>query len=306
MQFYIFNHTSYYTMKFFFNLLILMLVTLLSNSQEYIVPHGKDTIPCEILMINRKNLTIKEVKDGISIIYKVPRKNLSAISELVSKSPEKRFVFQLKSGLSFRFGDIDPAIDQLVRQGVTRSEAKEYYQSQKKGYNVSASAHYLLNSKQTFRNHGLGVKYRFFSSKSSYNGTFDPQDNVHLLYGELKEDIFIQFYGLSWMAQERSANEKWFYSSAFNMGVASYRDELSHLNTPRLITGSALAYELEIAAQYFISQYLSVQLATSLFSSKLKKVKQETYNHKQTVELDKDHYENLSALDICLGFSFFF
>lgn len=280
-------------------------------AQDQIITKSRDTLDCKVIKIGKNQVSFVINTSGIKSYGKFPSSEVLNVSVSPSDgkqvkqnrqwSDSDRFVISLSGGLSYLLGSTKDAVKALESQGATNAEAKKYYNEMVLGNQIKASFRYFLNP-----GYGVGANYRFFNTQGRYNGTMDPKDGVHLYYGGIKENIYMNFYGLSLYTEHYTASDKIRLFSSAAFGLTDYRNEMSVLYIPSLITGQTFSMDMEIGFRYFIRPRISVGAAASVFVGKLKKVEYSIGNFKETIELDKDNRENLSAADLSVCFSFYF
>lgn len=288
-------------MKHILWVLIALACSLTSNAQNFIVTQSGDTINGKIIKSDKNIVKIETQNSSVTTTHQF---NRSEIKEIFL--PTSRYLINLKSGFTGRKSSYNGAISQLQQKGASLGAAKKYYNSLATGYNLQASAYYIVNPHSSYLKSALGISYRLFSSEAKYNGVFNLPDNIHISRLALEEKIFIHFFGPSYYTYQQVFNEKWRLACAATVGIVKYRDEAIFFETPTLITGNSLGIDLQLALQYLLTPNLALNIDTSFFTSNLKEAKIETIQAKQTIKLEGNQTEDLGTYCLSIGLSFFF
>lgn len=112
----------------------------------------------------------------------------------------------------------------------------------------------------------------------------------------------ISYYAQTWIGTLR----KFKFNSSVSMGMATYRNESSILNSNLLITGNSFATDTNIGVEYFVRKNISFGVDLSGFFSTLKKCNITDGTNSTTTNLDADQYENVSRLDLSIGAKIYF
>ena len=272
---------------------------------------NKDTIDCKINKITHDaiffDLTTKGVKSSgklplTSILnYTISGKTIAEGQKTINTEPFERFRFGMNGGLGSLLASSKKAEDDMVSLGFSPGQVKAYYKDLRTGIYANADLTYLINP-----DYGVGIKYKFFDNKSSMEGFVDPKDGVNLIYTTYKEQIYVNFIGPAFFYQQFIRNKKslkLYY--AYSIGIATYRNEAEYLNGYYLLTGKNVGTDLSLGLEYCISRHISLAADLSIFYSSIWRMKISDGSTSHTIKLDKDNYENLSQLDLSLGFRFY-
>ena len=289
--------------------LLFLLAISIANGQDKIVTWNNDTIDCRIIKTGSKSIIFDRLEGSVRTTGKIDRLEVQRLivsgqagREPESQLPTHRIEFNVEAGPSYLVASTKDAKSAAVSQGWTQEQADSYYKKYKLGWSGSASAHWFLQPEM-----GVGLQYRIFSSGASEWVTLDPQDGVHLYYGQMKENLFLNYFGPSLKTvQSAGFDNRFRFTSSVSAGLLLYRDEVSVLQSNVLLTGKAFGATFDLSAEYMITSHVSVGVKTGIFASKLKKVTTDDGNSRNTVELPKEQYENVSALDLSAGLRFYF
>jgi len=187
----------------------------------------------------------------------------------------------------------------LTSQKLDAGEAKDYYNRLASGYHLGAILKY------NFGNYlSIGLQYRFFNTNAALYGSFDPEDGIHLYYGKLSENIYINYAGLGFYTDNIFKTRTIRIWAGISAGMAFYRNEGFHIWSPYLLTGSNLAFGPSVGIDIPVVKSVSIVAEGSWLISKVKKVKINSGTDSQSIDLDKDNYEDISNLNISAGLSF--
>jgi hypothetical protein len=314
-------------------ILFLLLLHSESFSQDRIVLITGDTLKCTIGKVTKNFIYYSQNFNGISANGKVQKSSVrewtfsstgkEQIQPVLSpemhdfkfaEEPEKPEINENKvtvnrndrlrtafsGGMGYITGNTDAVRENLQQMGVSEEDSKNYYKNLKLGYFARASAYYRIST-----DYWLGMLYHGFYSTAEIT-TSIIMDDLNMYYGRLGERYFVNFAGASFFSSGRyGKNKKIGLNSSYSIGPAFYRDEAEMYNEQILIKGTSFAQDLTIGVEYFIRPNISIGFESSLFSAKIRKIEVTTVNSSQTVELDKENFENLSRLNFSLGLVFY-
>jgi len=281
-------------------------------SQDKIITINNDTIDCKINKVSRNTIYFDLNTLGVKSSGEMPLNMVSGYIVAKKTSPEvqtktntgsdNRFRFGLSGGAGYLLGSTQNAEEQMVSQGFTLEQAESYYNDMKLGITASADISLLIPP-----DYGVGIKYKFFYNSSSTEGFIDPQDGVHLYYTTYRENIYVNFAGISFFYQQFMGSQKSLVlNSSISTGLTTYRDEAEYLHGYYLLTGKNVGIDLGIGLEYFLTSRISLGADLSVFYSSIRKVKITDGTSSSTIELDKENYENLSRIDLSAGIRIYF
>jgi hypothetical protein len=296
------------------NIPLLLLLAVICHSalaQDKIITTKNDTINCKIRKVTGKAIFFDLMVNGLKTSGDIPRSSVSnytiysqpqdpPMKQTLRTEPAlqfQRWRLGLAGGLGYLIASSKDAEKELVNRGFSKNEAKSYYNGLRLGYLGAADLTYLFPS-----GYGAGLKYKLFNNSNSQSGFFDPKDGVTLIYSKISENIYVNYLGASFYAQQwmdRSQQLK--LNSSYSLGMAMYRNETEVTGYAMLIKGNSLAMDASLGIEYFLSPHISLGIDLSAFYSTLRKVKASDGTNSQTYDLDKDNYENLSRIDLSFG-----
>ena len=283
-------------------------------SQDKIITLNYDTIDCRISKISNNTIFFEVYTKGVRSTGKISLPsvlNYTISSKPVGNKKEKRTIitdpFQrlrlgFNGGIDYLFASSKEAEAYMSDNlGITSSEAKSYYRDLKLGYHTNGSLTYLITPE-----YGAGIKYSFFSTSAGIESFVDPQDGVHLIYASYNEQIYVNYVGAVFYAQQAFGNNnKFLLNSACSFGLATYRNEAAYLKEYYLITGRNIGTDVSIGFEYFINRKISVGADLSVLFSSIRKMEITDGINSNTIDLDKENYENLSRIGFSAGIRFY-
>ncbi len=290
-------------------LLAILLFGLLAigYSQDKIITLNKDTIDCKINKLSHNTIFFDVTTMGVKSSGKIPLNRILNYTisgtagpeeqNEIKKEPFERFRLGMNGGLGYLLSSSKNAEESMVSLGFTPDKVHSYYKRMKSGIYANADLMCQISPK-----YGVGIKYKFFDTSGNIEGFVDPQDGVNLIYTTYKEQIYVNFTGTTFFYQQFIGSQKSFkLTTAYSLGLTTYRNEAEYLSGYYLLTGKNLGIDLSLGLEYFITPKLSVGADLSDFVSSIRKMKVSDGTSTTTLDLDKDNYENLSRLDFSLG-----
>jgi hypothetical protein len=204
--------------------------------------------------------------------------------------------FEISGGISYLTQKKDNAMKSMTMQGMPDELANEYYSNLKTGYHLKAKLQY--REKEHF---SIGLCYRFFNSKASIYSTFDPQDGIHLYFGKVSENIFVNYAGGELDARNIFQGHAVKINLSISAGLTFYRDENIMVLSPYLIKGKSLSFEPSLGMEIPVAKHLSIALSGSWYFSRLRKVNLDDGTNTEDYQLDKDNYIDISSIDLSCG-----
>lgn len=300
------------TRRIFLLIVFFYSLALSAHSQDKIITITKDTIDCKITKISRNTIFFDLITSGIRTEGSLPlSKVLNYTISAGGVAPEKpeslsvgsfeRIRLGISGGAGYLLASSEKAEEALTGQGLDAGKAKSYYRNMKTGWNANADLTFMITPDL-----GAGFKYKFFYTAGSVEGFFGPADGVHLIYTTYGERIFVNYYGpLVYYQQFIGQDEKIRLTSAYSFGMATYRNEAEYLNGHYLLTGKSFGTDATLGLEYFITDHFSIGADLSVFYSSIRRITMTDGKNHQTLDLDKENYENLSRMELSIGIRFY-
>lgn len=289
---------------------IALIFTILSGiAQDKIITTNNDTIDCKVIGNSTRLVRFRLISNGIETQGKLDRARVKQI--IISNEPTttkvinpifNRWRIGFSGGAGYLVADTKKGKDAAMSMGLSEDQADVYYKQLTLGWQAGANVHYFLQPDLA-----VGLNYRFFTSNADLWATMDPQDGVHMYYGKVVDNMYVNYGGISIFAsQPLTANHKLYMNSAISAGISMYRDESTLLSTSYLFTGKGFGLTFDLGMEYFILKQLSVGANLNLFGSKIRKITLNDGNSSTTIKMDKENSENISSLDLSAGMKIYF
>ena len=207
----------------------------------------------------------------------------------------------LDGGIGYRISSTKETKQMLLDQGYERPAVDSYFRGLKWGPKLAGQIHYLFHP-----DYGVGIDYQFHNSSGSIVGTINTGDMVTSFYGEVKDDVFTNYLGLSFYANDWIVYEKFKMYAQGSVGITLFRQENLTIYTPVLITGKALGTNAELGLEYFFTRKIAFGIHFNYFASTISKIDVDSGDSIKQVELDKKLKEGLGRLDLGAGFKLYF
>ena len=299
------------------------------NAQDRVILLSGDTIKCSIYKENKKYLYFKQNSKGVSTKGKISKTGVAewtyqraSLNQVTSdsqktsgllteeiltgqKEPKKTgnenpFRVSVNIGAGLLVGNSENSVEDLQNQGVPKEDAEKYVDDLVVGNIGKFTLQYQIS-----KYYWLGVIYNGFYSEANML-THINYDDYNYLYGEMGEKTFVNFVGPSFLYESKfGRNKRLGFHSSYSIGPVFYRNEVEVMRQQTLLTGVALGQNLDLGLEYFIKPCWAISLDASLFSSILKKMSVETNQYTETIDLEKEQYNNLSRFDLSVGVIFY-
>ncbi len=299
-------------------------------AQDCIVLHSGDTLQCTIQKVGKKQVHFTVMQSGVTSKGKVEKADIRELRYRVNQTVHSEDTFtgikeaeelsiqedtisgnsrqselgnirvSFNAGMGYLLGKTDVAEQSLQATGVAQQLSSDYYKQLKLGGQIKVSLLFYL-----WKDYWLGAMYSGFYTKAEIT-TPMVMDDLNMYYGKLGEHYFINFAGVSFFSGGRYGKAKKIgLNSAGSIGPAFYRNETEILNEQVLITGTALATNLNLGLEYYLQPRLGLNFEVGAFLSTLKKMKVKTPVQSQKITLDEENYENMSHLDFSVGIIYY-
>jgi len=155
------------------------------------------------------------------------------------------------------------------------------------------------------KNFGIGIKYNgIYAGSLSTNIRLLQNDLIY--HGLLSEKIGIHFMG-GFLSTRffPNTNNKHFVFVNVGAGYVRFRDNMIIINLPVKITGNTAAFVAELGYDFWVTKHLAIGFQVAMMIGSLKFIDITVGNETERVALDKLQRENLTHVDITLGFRFY-
>jgi hypothetical protein len=296
-------------------LIVLILTALLQgiSGQDRIITSTNDTIDCRITRITNDMIFFEISTKGVKSEGRIPVRDISSYQVTPSAMQEQEtrsktsfrsgsFRIAINGGIGYITSSTDAAEEAMASLGVTERNAKSYYSDLKTGYYGSADAIWMFKT-----GYGAGIRYKFFNTDATTEGYFDPGDGINIIFSDYNENIFVNYAGVSlFYEQHAGKNGNLGIYSSLSLGMAFYLNLLDFYGGNLAISGNTPGMDAGIGLEYRITPVVSAAAEASVFTGTIRKIKITDGVNEESVDLDKENYENLSRIEFSLGIRFYF
>ncbi|MCG6190803.1 hypothetical protein [Maribellus maritimus] len=279
------------------------------KAQDKIITNSNDTINCKITRVTGKAIFYAENANSLSSGKRIQRSEIKTWTIHETQAPEPNQIINeyqngkwrlsIDGGVGYRIASTKESKQNYEAQGLPSNEVDSYFRQIKTGLKASGQIHYMFWEK-----FGLGIDYQIHHSSGKITGTFNPHDSYTLLYGDLNDDVYTNYGGLSLYYQEW-LNPRYKIYYQVSMGVTFFRQENITLYSPSLITGKAFGGNTEVGFEYFLKRNVAVSVNAGFFQSTVSKIKVDNGHRTNEYDLEKEQREGLSRIDLGVGLKFY-
>ncbi len=216
-----------------------------------------------------------------------------------AENSTNKWRISVNGGAGYRIANTNDIRQSLLTEGFESSEIDSYINHWQFGIKSSGQLHYLFH-----KEYGIGIDYSFFSSSATITRILDPGDGMTLFYGDFSDKVFNNYFGPSFYFFYK-IGPRFVFNGQISMGLNLYRQESVLIFSPVLITGKSFGGNSELGLEYFILKNMAAGASIGYYRSGINKIKVNDGSSSQTIELDKEHYENLSRIDVGIGLKFY-
>jgi len=154
------------------------------------------------------------------------------------------------------------------------------------------------------RNNGFGLHYKHYLNQNK-NDSYLYVDSIQgNSIGELSDKINIDFIGASYLHKTTFFNNKMNLLLGITGGYLFYNKNNVRI-TEMLITGNTFGMLYSIGVDFKYSNKLVFGADFNLLQATMRKYTYDINGVKLTRALDKDQYENISRIDLSVGFRYY-
>lgn len=280
----------------------IILFTLNSNtfSQDLIVTKT-DSVKCKILDVDTASIEFSYLNDGIMISNTFP------ISEIISykynyfdnivstrldiKEEYPKIRWAVDGGYSRRIGRMPDGLSSVERT---------YINKLKSGFNFGTDFNFYLS-----KTYGLGIKYLYFAASSQMDDIILTDNNSgNQFYGTLSDHTVLQTIGPLFTSRLYDDKKLNFFNVSAGLGYSFYSNEGEAVISKFSIDGGCYTSFVELGYDRMISSKTAVGIRLTMLAAVLY-----SYNYTQngvqnSRSLSAEEAENLSRIDISIGFRF--
>jgi hypothetical protein len=274
--------------KLFLSVLIGLAIPSLGYSQDLIVNDEKDSIICRIKKMDEHFIYFTTLERGVKTSYAIDRSTVITYRKgyyslaatdpsYVTKRDFSSFSFGVNIGYGIRLGGLPDGFDSQMKSHISKLRTGFVYE-------LNPSFYFSENS-------GLGIHIIGFR-KSATTATD---------IGQMTDKIRITYIGPSWDTKMVSVDGKGVLKANLGLGYLGYLDNAS-LNGSMTISGGSIGLLTYLGYDFLgENQKSGLSLGLRMILGSIGKVKISSgYNSSTTIDLDEP--ENLSHIDLVIGF----
>lgn len=228
--------------------------------------------------------------------------NVSAKDLKQQEVTKERVRISIGGGAGYLTGSSREARNKLESLGFNEVDAANYYKKYKFSVPFNGSLHYLYNS-----DNGIGFTYKFYSTESEINDIVDVGDNIHSAFLQLKEKVYVNFVGISWLYYlPFLKNERFNLFTSYAFGLVNYRNEAISDSFPVLVTGNTPGLNGNLGGELFVKRDWALSAEVSYLYGVIKNITLNTGKSELVQKLEKGNYENVSQISLSLGLKIYF
>jgi len=295
-------------MKHTLILLLLLTITCSVYSQDLIVTNDGDYINCKITRvkdsyvyftfkhrneIRNTMLHISDIEEYQYNYYQVSDNyvddyNDDYVDDYEDDNYFPRFRLAINGGYSYMTAKVAESVP---------DDFKNYVKKLKSGYHFGGDLSYYFSEL-----YGVGGKCFIFKSSSS-SDIYLEDTNGDRKYGIMSDDLTITYIGPVFSTRFLNWNKKNAFLMNVSLGYMGYSSDKVIIDKYKM-KGSTLGMAFDIGYDIGISQNFSLGFQLSLLSGSLSKYSLNNGIITETVNLNKDEYENISRIDFTIGLRF--
>jgi len=177
------------------------------------------------------------------------------------------------------------------------TEIADYLSESKSGFHYGGDIALYFSE-----NSGFGLRYSAYNSDHQIDIFLENEDGTTMT-GILRDDIAIHFIGPFYSARFFNLNKRNCLVMNFGVGYLGYLND-GMLIDPLLLKGNTLGFSWDFAYDNRIAENLALGLQVSFVLGTLREYEITYLSRTETIELDKDNYDNISRIDLSLGLRF--
>lgn len=287
-------------------LFILVILGNIASAQDLIVTTKNDSIKCKI------------ERDDFDFIYYSTQKDNQAISNKIKLSEVKNIRYKyfentkVNQNIPLVVEDvyrpyrtyrlfIDGGLNLVTAKSLSTDdkELDKHLENLKLGYQYGAGVHIFGK-----RNFGYGLHYKHYFNQNK-NDSYLYIDSIEgNTIGELSDKINIDFIGASFLHKTTFFNNKMNLLLGISGGYLHYKNN-NVRRADLLITGNTFGMLYSMGVDFKYSNKLVFGADFNLLQATMRKYTYDINGTKVSRALDKDQYENISRIDLSVGFRYY-
>lgn len=285
-------------MKYLSSFFVFIVINVgISKAQDLIVTTMGDSLNCKITKVTTNEILFTRRNNGRVVKTQLPVMDIKMyekdyylsknrlFSTGKSKPKYEKFTISPYGGWSYLIAKTSSSVP---------NDLKTYINELRSGYHVGAELTYFISEKI-----GVGLKYVNFNT-SNETFIFVTQSG-QTKNGVMRDKITTHFIAPVIATRSLSFNQKTIVSSNFSIGYLGYKNDATLMDDFKL-TGSTAGIGLDFGVEQKFSKTFGLELKLGAVAGSLGKLIKTDGFSTQTIKLPKEQRENISRIDVSLGF----
>lgn len=268
-------------------------------SQDLIVTKT-DSIKCKILDVDTTSIEFSYLSNGIVISNTLPTSEIISykynhFDNMVSTRPVikeeyPKIRWAVDGGYSRRIGRAPDGISSVEREHINKL---------KSGFNFGTDFNFYLG-----KTYGLGIKYLYFGASSRMDDIVLTDNSGNQFYGTLSDHTVLQTIGPLFTSRLFDHKKLNFFNVSAGLGYSFYSDEGEAVISKFSIEGGCYTSFVEMGYDRMISSKIAVGIRFTMLAAVLNNYNYTIDGVLNSRSLSAEEAENLSRIDISIGFRF--
>lgn len=287
-------------MRYLLLLTLYLITSLKTNAQDLIVTPEGDSLNCKITGIKGDYiyLTYMRNKEKRNTLFKTAsvksyQYSFYKTSEVPTEKSKQKSIYAPKSPFRLAF-NLGPAWRVGKIEDGLNSQARDYLKELMSGRYIDVKGTYF------FSNSGIGLTYNRYSSKHSVKNANFTFQNGGSVFGNISDEISIIYIAPT--VAYRSTNQNVDVVWDFSVGYMGYTNKSTISSSSLSIEGSTIGLSSSLNFDIPIHENFKIGFQLSFLSGSLSKLTAKNGSLTSTVKLNREDYENLSQLNLGIGF----
>ncbi len=269
-------------------------------AQDLIVTSKGDSLNCKITAQKAKQIYFSYVNKGA---VRRTLMNNSDVSQLkfdyfsqvevpkhLVEAPQqfKKFRVAVDAGMAYRYAPIIDGLDPI---------AESHMKKLKWGTSLEGEVAFFFKESL-----GVGLMYSCFSAKHTTSNIVAYNNGTTIGSGEMSDETKIWFLGPSFNARFYNMNYSACWYLGASIGYMHYTDKAFFVGDRYTYTGETVGVALSGGYDWNLTEVLGMGIKLSLIGGSLSEYKVDDGFYEETIDFEDDEYENLSRIQLSIGF----
>ncbi len=285
----------------------------LNIAQDLIVLNTGDSLNCMITSVDNKYVYFAyKNENGNLMSTALPKTKIKDFKreyygKIQSDEPKNQY-FKNPSSQTIKLFE-NPKVIICAHGGLSYLIAKlpenlpsgfdEYYRNLKWGIHWGADLKVFLNKKL-----GIGFKHTVFTTTNSINVMVVDTTTGQTLYGILKDEIKVKFYGPTFFITSTSPTGRWVFMASVSIGYLDYKNHFTLIDK-YLLTGNTIGVCYDLNIDLRLDKNLAISAGISMLEGSLSQMIMDDGVSRQTINFDEGEEEGLSRFDFSVGLKWY-